>query len=160
MLMSTYIFPAFRFRQHLRSHNFQEPHVPYPASRIWPLAGAYFVHNASDIIFQEEYLKERMPARVRTSRGAHCLFQLRLKLWRHTSSKGFRGCLEEYVQENILLPPGYEKTPLCSLLRLIWLHRLPAVTFTGIMLSEEPFEFLQVWPAGSMSSPLRIWQSS
>jgi hypothetical protein len=60
---------------------------------------------------------------------------------------------EEYVQESILLPldmknTTYKQPPQPNLAS----HMAKGYLYTNDAFSEEPFEFLQPWPAGSMSS--------
>lgn len=115
--------------------------------------GRLFVHNASDIISQEEYLKERMPARVRPPGELTAYSNYGSALAAYIVERVSGMPFEEYVQENILLPLDMKNTTfqqppppdLATQTARGYLYR-------NYAFSEEPFEFLQVWPAGSMSS--------
>ncbi len=115
--------------------------------------GRIFVHNASDIIPQEEYLKDRMPARVRPPGTVTAYSNYGSTLAAYIVEQVSKKPFEEYVHENILLPldmknTTYKQPPQPNLAS----HMAKGYLYTNDAFSEEPFEFLQPWPAGSMSS--------
>lgn len=115
--------------------------------------GRIFVHNASDIIPQEEYLKDRMPARVRPPGTVTAYSNYGSTLAAYIVEQVSKKPFEEYVQESILLPldmknTTYKQPPQPNLAS----HMAKGYLYTNDAFSEEPFEFLQPWPAGSMSS--------
>ena len=60
---------------------------------------------------------------------------------------------EEYVQENILRPLDMRNTTFKQPLpRDLASHVAKGYLYTNNAFTKEPFEFLQIWPAGSMSS--------
>ncbi len=117
------------------------------------IGGRVFVRNASDVMPLDEYLEEKMPARVRppgevtaysnygSTQAAYIIEQM--------SGKPF----DEYVEENILHPLDMDNTtfdqPLPS--RLVS-NISNGYVYSNNAYTAKPFEYLQAWPAGSMSS--------
>ena len=141
-----------------------------PATFAWPITlrslishtsgfedlatgGRIFVHNAADIIPQEEYLKDRMPTRVRPPGTVTAYSNYGSTLAAYIVEQVSEKPFEEYVQESILLPldmrnTTFKQPPQPNLAS----HMAKGYLYTNNAFSEEPFEFLQPWPAGSMSS--------
>jgi CubicO group peptidase (beta-lactamase class C family) len=115
--------------------------------------GRIFVHNASDIIAQEDYLKNMMPARVRPTGVVTAYSNYGSALAAYIVEQVSGMPFQEYVQENILLPldmknTTYKQPPQPNLAA----NMAKGYLYKDNAFSEEPFEFLQPWPTGSMSS--------
>lgn len=117
------------------------------------IGGRLFVHNASDIMPLGEYLKDKMPARVRPPGEVTAYSNYGSTLAAYIVEQVSGMPFDRYVEENILLPLNMNSSTfeqplppgLASNMSNGYLYSSNAYT-------TEPFEYLQVWPAGSMSS--------
>ncbi len=115
--------------------------------------GRLFVRNGTDIIPLGEYLQERMPARVRPPGEVTAYSNygsvLAAYIVEQVSGMPFDG----FVEERILLPLSMNNTSFGQPLP----PRLASNMSNGYIYANnaytaQPFEYLQAWPAGSMSS--------
>lgn len=117
------------------------------------IGGRLFVKNASDVMPLGLYLKEKMPARVRPpgELTAYSNYGSALAAYIVEQISGMP--FDRYVEENILQPLNMNNTtfdqPLPPELALGMSN---GYAYSNNAFKAEPFEYLQVWPAGSMSS--------
>lgn len=115
--------------------------------------GRLFVRNASDMVPLGEYLKNKMPARVRPPGELTAYSNYGAALAGHVVEQVSGMPFDQYVEKNILLPLDMRNSSfeqplppgLASSLSNGYLYSNNAYT-------PEPFEYVQPWPAGSMSS--------
>jgi CubicO group peptidase (beta-lactamase class C family) len=117
------------------------------------IGGRVFVRNATDIMPLDEYLEEKMPARVRPpgELTAYSNYGSALAAYIIEQVSGIP--FDKYVEENILQPLRMNNTtfdqPLPSNLAS---NMSSGYVYSNNAYTAEPFEYLQVWPAGSVSS--------
>lgn len=117
------------------------------------IGGRVFVRSSTDIMPLDEYLKKEMPARVRPPGELTAYSNYGSDLAAYIVEQVSGMPFDKYVEQNILLPLDMNNTtfdqPLPS--------RLASNMSNGYVYEDnayiaKPFEYLQVWPAGSMSS--------
>ncbi len=115
--------------------------------------GRLFVSNKTDVIPLGENLKDKMPARVRPPGEftAYSNYGSALAAYIVEQVSGLP--FDKYVEEKILLPLNMNSSSFQQPLPL----RLASNMSNGYIYSNnaytaEPFEYVQVWPAGSISS--------
>ncbi len=117
------------------------------------IGGRLFVKNASDVMPLGEYLEEKMPARVRPPGELTAYSNYGSALAAYIVEQVSGMPFDRYVEENILQPLGMNNTtfdqPLPAELAL---DMSDGYAYSNNAFKAEPFEYLQVWPAGSMSS--------
>lgn len=117
------------------------------------LGGRLFVKNASDVMPLGQYLEEKMPARVRPPGELTAYSNYGSALAGYIVEQVSGVPFSRYVEENILLPLNMNNTtfdqPLPSELAS---NMSSGYVYSNNAFKAEPFEYLQVWPAGSMSS--------
>ncbi len=117
------------------------------------IGGRVFVHNASDIIPLDEYLKDKMPARVRPPGEVTAYSNYGSALTAYIVEQVSGMPFDRYVEEKILRPLDMNYTtfeqPLPPELAS---NMSKGYRFSNNAYTAEPFEYLQIWPAGSMSS--------
>jgi CubicO group peptidase (beta-lactamase class C family) len=117
------------------------------------IGGSVFVRNATDIIPLDEYLVEKMPARVRPPGELTAYSNYGSALAAYIIEQVSGVPFDKYVEENILQPLGMNNTtfdqPLPSRLAS---NMSNGYVYSNNAYTAEPFEYLQAWPAGSVSS--------
>ncbi|MGB9927881.1 MAG: serine hydrolase [Methanosarcina sp.] len=117
------------------------------------IGGRTFVRNSNDVKPLGEYLETKMPSRVRPA-GEFTAYSnygsvLAAYIVEQVSGMPF----DEYVEKNILLPLEMKNTtfnqPLPSRLAS---NMSNGYVYSNNAYTSKPFEYLQTWPAGSMSS--------
>ena len=115
--------------------------------------GRLFVNNSSDIMPLEKYLKDRMPARIRPPGEVTAYSNYGSALAAYIVAQVSGMPYDEYVEKNILLPLGMRNTtfeqPLPPELSK---NMSQGYIYASGDFKTEPFEVLQIWPAGSGSS--------
>jgi CubicO group peptidase (beta-lactamase class C family) len=117
------------------------------------IGGRVFVRNASDIMPLDDYLGEKMPARVRPAGEVTAYSNYGSTLAAYIIEQVSGMPFDKYVEENILKPLDMNNTtfdqPLPS-------RHAPYMSkgyiYSNNAYTTKPFEYLQAWPAGSMSS--------
>ena len=117
------------------------------------IGGRVFVRSSSDVMPLDVYLKTKIPARVRPpgEQTAYSNYGSSLAAYIVEQVSGMP--FDRYVDENILLPLDMNNTTLIQPLP----SRLASSMSNGYVYSNnaytaKPFEYVQTWPAGSMSS--------
>ncbi len=115
--------------------------------------GRLFVNNSSDIMPLGKYLKDRMPARIRPPGEVTAYSNYGSTLAAYIVAQVSGMPYDKYVEENILLPLGMRNTtfeqPLPPELSK---SMSQGYTYASGEFKVEPFEVVQIWPAGSVSS--------
>lgn len=115
--------------------------------------GRLFVSNRTDLIPFEDILKDKMPARVRQPGEVTAYSNYGSALAAYVVEQVSGMPFDKYVEEKILLPLNMSNSSFQQPLP----PRLASNMSNGYLYSNnaytaEPFEYVQVWPAGSMSS--------
>lgn len=118
--------------------------------------GRLFVRNYTDITLLGEDMKKNMPARVRAPGEITAYSNYGAALAAYIVEQASGMPFDKYVNENILLPLDMGNSTfeqplppnLASSLSKGYIYSNNAYT-------AEPFEYVQIWPAGSMSSTSR-----
>ena len=117
------------------------------------IGGRVFVRDASDVMPLDEYLEEKMPARVRPPGEVTAYSNYGSTLAAYIIEQVLGKPFDEYVEENILHPLDMDNTtfdqPLPSRLAP---YMSNGYVYSNNAYTAKPFEYLQAWPAGSMSS--------
>jgi CubicO group peptidase (beta-lactamase class C family) len=117
------------------------------------IGGRFFVRNSTDVRPLDEYLKNEMPAQVRPPGELTAYSNYGSALAAYIVEQVSGVPFDKYVEENVLLPLEMNNTtfnqPPPS--------RLASNVSNGYVYSNnaytaKPFEYVQVWPASSMSS--------
>ena len=115
--------------------------------------GRIFVRDSTDIMPLGKYLKDKMPARVRPPGEVTAYSNYGSALAAYIVAQVSGMPFDKYVEENILVPLDMRNTtfeqPLPPELSG---NMSQGYTYSNGLFQNEPFEFLQNWPAGSMSS--------
>lgn len=115
--------------------------------------GRVFVRNSTDIMPLGEYLKEKMPARVRPPGELTAYSNYGSALAAHIVAQVSGMPFDKYVEENILVPLDMMNTTFEQPLPPgLYGNMSQGYTYANGDFQAEPFEFLHPWPAGSMSS--------
>lgn len=115
--------------------------------------GRLFVGNETDIVPMGEYLKDKMPARVRPPGEVTAYSNYGSAMAAYIVEQVSGMPFDKYVEKKILLPLSMNNSSFQQPLS----PRLAANMSNGYLYSNnafmaQPFENLQVWPAGSMST--------
>ena len=115
--------------------------------------GRLFVRNETDVIPLGENLKDKMPARVRPPGEFTAYSNYGSALAAYIVEQVSGMPFDKYVEEEILLPLNMNSSSFQQPLP----PRLASNMSNGYLYSNnaytvEPFEYVQVWPAGSLSS--------
>lgn len=115
--------------------------------------GRLFVSNETDIVPLRENLRDKMPARVRPPGELTAYSNYGSALAAHVVEQVSGMPFDKYVEEKILLPLNMNSSSFEQPLP----QRLASNMSNGYIYSDnaytaEPFEYIQVWPAGSLSS--------
>lgn len=115
--------------------------------------GRLFVRNETDIVPMGEYLKDKMPARVRPPGEVTAYSNYGSVLAAYIVEQVSGMPFDKYVEEKILLPLSMNNSSFQQPLS----PRLASNMSNGYLYSNnaftaQPFENVQVWPAGSMST--------
>ncbi|WP_440945255.1 serine hydrolase domain-containing protein [Methanosarcina sp. T3] len=117
------------------------------------ISGRFFVHNSTDIMPLEEYLKEGMPARVRPPGELTAYSNYGSALAAYIVEQVSGMPFDRYVEENILLPLDMNNTTFDQPLPARLASNMSiGYAYSNNAYTAKPFEYVQVWPAGSMSS--------
>ena len=115
--------------------------------------GRLFVNNSSDIMPLGKYLKDRMPARIRPPGEVTAYSNYGSTLAAYIVAQVSGMPYDKYVEKNILLPLGMRNTtfeqPLPPELSK---NMSQGYTYANGDFKAVPFEVVQIWPAGSVSS--------
>ena len=115
--------------------------------------GRLFVNNSSDIMPLGDYLKDRMPARIRPPGEVTAYSNYGSTLAAYIVAQVSGIPYDKYVEENILLPLGMRNTTLAQPLPPgLSKNMSQGYTYTNGDFKAAPFEVVQMWPAGSVSS--------
>lgn len=115
--------------------------------------GRLFVRNASDVMPLGEYLKDKMPARVRPPGEITAYSNYGTALAGYIVEQASGMPFDRYVEDNILLPLDMKNSSFGQPLQpRLALNLSNGYLYSSNTYSVEPFEYVQVWPAGSMSS--------
>jgi CubicO group peptidase (beta-lactamase class C family) len=115
--------------------------------------GRIFVNNSSDIVPLGKYLKDRMPARIRPPGEVTAYSNYGSALAAYIVAQVSGMSYDKYVEENILLPLGMKNTTFEQPLPPALLKNMSqGYTYANGDFVEVPFEVVQIWPAGSVSS--------
>jgi CubicO group peptidase (beta-lactamase class C family) len=115
--------------------------------------GRLFVRNETDIVPMGEYLKDKMPARVRPPGEVTAYSNYGSALAAYIVEQVSGMPFDKYVEKKILLPLSMNNSSFQQPLS----PRLASNMSNGYLYSNnafiaQPFENVQVWPAGSMST--------
>ncbi|WP_082089019.1 serine hydrolase domain-containing protein [Methanosarcina siciliae] len=117
------------------------------------ISGRFFVHNSTDIMPLGEYLEKGMPARVRPPGELTAYSNYGSALAAYIVEQVSGMPFDRYVEENILLPLDMNNTTFDQPLPAILASNMSnGYVYSNNAYTAKPFEYVQVWPAGSMSS--------
>ncbi len=115
--------------------------------------GRLFVNNSTDIMPLGEYLKDRMPARVRPPGEVTAYSNYGSALAAYIVAQVSGMPFDKYVEENILTPLDMRNTTFSQPLPPDLSRNMSqGYTYANGVYQVKPFEVVQIWPAGSVSS--------
>jgi len=117
------------------------------------LNGRFFVRSSTDLMPLGEYLEKEMPARVRPPGELTAYSNYGSALAAYIVEQVSGMPFDRYVEENILLPLDMNNTTFDQPLPARLASNMSnGYVYSNSVYTAKPFEYVQVWPAGSMSS--------
>jgi CubicO group peptidase (beta-lactamase class C family) len=117
------------------------------------IGGRIFVRSSADVLPLDTYLKTQMPARVRPPGELTAYSNYGSYLAAYIIEQVSGVPFDRYVEENILLPLDMDNTTFNQPLPQILASNMSnGYVYSNNAYTAKPFEYVQIWSAGSMSS--------